>query len=553
MDGLSIEVLREIFLYLKDEYSSDDLFSALMVNRRWCTTVVPILWEAPFNKQNYNKQHSKCIRTYLSNAGEKLTSVLTTHDVDLSSCSKGTIFDYASYLRHLPLLELLQNIKYYFLPPAMLADPCKQPEDDSYFKNMLVFAVLCILFTKHSTYIRTLRIVNDPDLHPLNVVVARLLNLSGATFSLNGLQYFQCHSLMKDDVSPLYSEMAQVCKSIIRMDINSVIRSEEKALSSLIRAQKNLKYLTLRSEEINFIPALESIESQSSSLIRLRLECLFLDVATDEALNSLKSCKNLRSLILRNCYELECPRVLEVSKSFPLLEEFYYGGCFEMPEEFITGILKTSNNNLQRLTLKDYTPGVITAIITYCKNIQELYLLELDEDDILSIFRNCTQLKHFTFNGGESVKADDLFRKMASCIPKTLEYMCIFMDLKEHWVFSSNALKDFLDVATSHSFKYLTVNHRDFTDDEEEMIPTFPEYATMTTFSNEHLEVIKQSKINFHTHCGYMLVEYPDFITEINIPGKNFLFLKLILKLYLFIYLLNQLFIKYRFTRDTFI
>ncbi|EXX75303.1 uncharacterized protein OCT59_014267 [Rhizophagus irregularis] len=518
MDGLSIEVLREIFLYLKDDYSTGDLFSALMVNRRWCKIIVPILWEAPFNKQNYNKHQSKCIRTYLSNAGEKLTSVLTIHDVDLSSCSKGTIFDYASYLRHLPLLELFQYIKYYFLSPSMLADPLKQPDDDSYFKNMLVFAVLCILFTKHSTYIRTLRIVNDPDLHPLNIVVAKLLNLSGATDSLSGLQYFQCHSLSKEDISPLYKEMAGICKSIIRLDINSVIRSDEEALSSLIKAQKNLKYLTIKSDEINFIPALESIGSQSSSLIRLRLESLFLDIATDEALNSIKSCKNLRSLILRNCYELESPRVLEISTSFPLLEEFYYGGCFEMPEEFISGILKTANNNLRRLTLKDYTPGVITAIITYCKNIQELYLLELDEDDILSIFRNCTQLKHFTFNGGESVKADDLFGKMANCIPKTLEYLCIFMDLKEHWVFSSEALKDFLDIATGHSFKYLTVNHRDFIDDEEEINSSLPDYATMTTFSKEHLEVIKESKINFHTHCGYMLIEYPDFITEINIP-----------------------------------
>ncbi|CAI2177293.1 5722_t:CDS:2 [Funneliformis geosporum] len=518
MERLSTEVLHEIFLYLKDEYSSDDLFSALMVNRRWCKIVVPILWEAPFNKQNYNKQHSKCIRTYLSNAEEKLTSVLITHGVNLSSCPKGTVFDYASYLRHLPLLELLQNIKYYFLSPAMLADPCKHMEDDSYFKNLLVFAVLCILFTNHSTYIRTLRIVNDPDLHPLNVVVARLLNLSGATISLSGLQYFQCHSLVKEDIAPLYRDMAEVCKGVVRMDINSVARSEEEALSSLIRAQKNLKYLTIRSEEINFIPAMEAIRSQSASLIRLRLECLFLDVATDEALDAFKSCSKLRSLILRNCYELECPRVLEVSKSFPLLEEFYYGGCFEMPEEFIIGILKTSSVNLRRLTLKDYTPGVIVAITTYCKNLEDLFLLDLDDEEILSIFRHCTKLKNFTFNGGDGLEADDLFRRLATCVPKTLEYMCIIMELKEPWVFSAEALKDFLDVATNYSFKYFTINHRDFTDDDEEII-NFPEYATMTTFNDEHLKVIRKSGINFHTHCGYVLAEYPDFVSEINIPG----------------------------------
>ena len=71
-----------------------------------------------------------------------------------------------------------------------------------------------------------------------------------------------------------------------------------------------------------------------------------------------------------------------------------------------------------------------------------------------------------------------------------------------------------------HAFKYFKVNHRDFTDEEE----NFSGYATMTTFNNEHLEIIRQSGINFHTHCGNMFAEfseYSDFDSEINIPGKR--------------------------------
>ncbi|KAF0559069.1 hypothetical protein F8M41_007037 [Gigaspora margarita] len=89
MIALPNECLFEIFTYLKNE----DLFSSLLVSRKWCGIVVPILW----SKLNTFKS-KKLIKICLLSLNAEEMKQLLPFNIMLPNCPK-PLFEYTSFIK----------------------------------------------------------------------------------------------------------------------------------------------------------------------------------------------------------------------------------------------------------------------------------------------------------------------------------------------------------------------------------------------------------------------------------------------------------------------
>ncbi len=93
------ECLENILINLSE---TKDLYSCLMVNRFWCTVVVPYLWRYPFKIAGTSKERCHMItRTYLSCVSEDSRKKLSEIGIKMSEYPSRPLFDYVSYLQGL--------------------------------------------------------------------------------------------------------------------------------------------------------------------------------------------------------------------------------------------------------------------------------------------------------------------------------------------------------------------------------------------------------------------------------------------------------------------
>jgi hypothetical protein len=110
MSKLNKDILFSIFEELQED--SEFLFSCLMVDKLWCETAVPILWNNPwrYDINYYNKNYLfATIAFYLS---DDIKEFLTRQGIQLPSIShKSLLFDYLSFCRSINI-DVLNNIIY---------------------------------------------------------------------------------------------------------------------------------------------------------------------------------------------------------------------------------------------------------------------------------------------------------------------------------------------------------------------------------------------------------------------------------------------------------
>ncbi|KAF0424713.1 hypothetical protein F8M41_006462 [Gigaspora margarita] len=87
---LSNEVLFEIFKCLNSYYKT--LFSCLLVNRKWCRIIVPILWRAPCFK--YRRVIRMCFLEL--NADEQ--ALLVLFKINLPENNPMPLFEHVSFI-----------------------------------------------------------------------------------------------------------------------------------------------------------------------------------------------------------------------------------------------------------------------------------------------------------------------------------------------------------------------------------------------------------------------------------------------------------------------
>src|SRR5687768_11110538 len=95
MSNLPHDILQEIFQLVQN--NKNTLSSCLYVNRLWCESVIPVLWQNPFAYNMNNYESTLLIRTYINCFDEDEKKYLERNNVKLPVTNK-PIFDYNKYL-----------------------------------------------------------------------------------------------------------------------------------------------------------------------------------------------------------------------------------------------------------------------------------------------------------------------------------------------------------------------------------------------------------------------------------------------------------------------
>src|SRR6266540_1690548 len=99
------ECLEEIFHVL--EYDKFALYSCLLVNRFWCSSVIKFLWKQPF--QLVKKPNSSLIEVYVSSFSPEVKTYLISEGVNFPYIKKSKIFDYPSFIRGFRFEDLYES------------------------------------------------------------------------------------------------------------------------------------------------------------------------------------------------------------------------------------------------------------------------------------------------------------------------------------------------------------------------------------------------------------------------------------------------------------
>src|SRR5215475_12120799 len=91
------ELIYDIIKYFKNDFST--LHSCILVNRLWCRSAIPLLWEDPFSNptKNYN-----FIEIYLRNLNDDdfNAKLLNEYNIDKNHLfPSNTLFNYSSFIK----------------------------------------------------------------------------------------------------------------------------------------------------------------------------------------------------------------------------------------------------------------------------------------------------------------------------------------------------------------------------------------------------------------------------------------------------------------------
>ncbi|CAG8457313.1 23091_t:CDS:2 [Gigaspora margarita] len=340
------EILCEIFwnLYFEtDNYlipSQKDLFNCLLVNRKWCSTAITVLWAEPMTvdkDKNMVQIYVKVIKTFLlfidvqdkqqlidyglryANTNSKdsrefkkylqildgsknySTSQFThvTNDSYTFQTSHTLLFDYPLFLRYLDLDRLLLEIIH-------LISPTRSRQSG----DILIFQAILKMLVKHCKNLLSLVINNqmedsltqfDDMFIVLNPEVIPLIHPIKETFIT-----------INFPINKIFLTLSCFAKVWFEyIDIATIQQFNQQetdscGIASLIISQTSLRTLVLRRSSRGSFQFLDqilcSLPSQSGSLTELTFS--FIDFSACSPLHSIAGCKNLRKLRLWRCYNI---------------------------------------------------------------------------------------------------------------------------------------------------------------------------------------------------------------------------------------------------------
>src|ERR1051325_7420687 len=224
MEKLNVDCLQLIFDELKGEDNySRILYSCLLVNKKWCNVVVPILWrECSFNR--IWTANEKIYSTMLSCLPPSSKQLLFDNDIKLpSTVLKSPLFNYISFCEF-PDADIVYSI----VEMVLEKKPSSTLKPNNNNKKDLLEQQIYKLFVSQFNNIRELYWQTS---QPLSL-------FPGASSCFS-----QLYSLYVDveivNSNALY-EMAQICKDLSELTVNNC-PEDLSGLISFIDAQRNLK------------------------------------------------------------------------------------------------------------------------------------------------------------------------------------------------------------------------------------------------------------------------------------------------------------------------
>ncbi|CAI2172633.1 14321_t:CDS:1 [Funneliformis geosporum] len=355
------ECLEEIFHIL--EYDKSTLYSCLLVNRFWCSSVVKFLWKQPF--QLVKRPNPSLIEIYTSSFSHATKTYLLSEGVYISSINEPKVFDYSSFVRGFRFEDLYESTSLWLQEGYEKGRQIRrEPEvidekrydsivfDDLRIVKLVVHELVKLFFSKIRVLdflsLNTQRLIGLIDRrfwthHPGDVQYTPtsfeefrnsygfddLLNIPsypGANDCLRYLQKFEYGGGSTD--GRIMQVLSEISKNLNTLEINFSSWQgkypDPQMILSLLKAQHLLRRVILRRGTSNCLQALiEGLHSQTSSLNYLEFSGT--DFRGHVCLTPVAACVNLQVLVFDRCLGLNNDTVEPLSfATFKKLKKFVF-------------------------------------------------------------------------------------------------------------------------------------------------------------------------------------------------------------------------------------
>ncbi|CAB5197567.1 unnamed protein product [Rhizophagus irregularis] len=437
MKEINFDCLILIFNIFK--YDIKSLYSFLLVNKKWCNIVVPILWERyyPFK---INEKLCNVILSFLPPSSKKL---LSNNDIKLPSLtlSKFPLFNYISFCRYISSDNVERIID------IVLKNLC-----NDHRRNLLEQEIYKLFISQ----CKNVKYLSWETRQPLTL-------FPGAS-----ILFSQLHKLSIDidyvNSDALY-ELAQISKDLNTLSIKSCSRNIPE-LIYLIDAQRNLKKLILDTEvdEKTGKELSKTLERNGATINNLYLNSI--DNIVLSSLTALVNLKKLTILHWKNYKEIQ--QYLAISE-FPNLQQLILTNVHLPSFKEISLLIEKTIGNISsiHITATNKTAKeagiLIKAIAVNCPKISDLdtNIEPKDFIHVKTLLLNCRFLRklrlkslEFFINENDNNIGDELLDIFILFSPKSLDNISI----SGLWKYSIDTFNRFFESFRGHPLHYFGIN-----------------------------------------------------------------------------------------------
>ncbi|CAG8560407.1 2703_t:CDS:2, partial [Ambispora leptoticha] len=452
---LPTEIRLEIFKNL----NHGSLFSCLLVERRLCHEIVPILWENPFRNDkrkqiDFFNQSIKVVDIYVRSFSQETWKLLNANGINRPSITLSSTFNYASFLRCYDAERVSRAADEWL----NLSDPVIRTQEEK-TKSRILKKSLCQLFETEMTSIKSLNCVLEMDdgikfLKKLTLKTLSELKITKIRREQNLQNLFEyltevTHLIRGISIGFIDDDWNDDLSTPETSAVTEELTNTAQGINDLIEVQSKLAWLKLCSlpkvvcETINFSNSLQAIFFCNIDFNRYESRNL---------IHRISSCENLRGLEFYRCRKLEQQSLIEAAQFLKRLE--YLSICLrcneEFPRKFIIQVIQASGHNFQYLNLypQYYTPvdiqmakNLVRTIISNSPNIRGVNLPTFDASIFIPLLKSSKWLEHLGCGSKSLIEAFGILNER---LPPTLYSLLVdtsrlgFSDEVLHQFLASN-------------------------------------------------------------------------------------------------------------------
>ncbi|GBB99119.1 hypothetical protein RclHR1_03420002 [Rhizophagus clarus] len=354
MSNLNRDILYLIFKQLQDD--TKVLYSCLSVNKTWCETSVPILWNNPWNYSLRKKNEMLFLNVIISHLSNASKNKIGEHEI-LSNLYQKLSFNYISYCRHLNLDEIQRIINENIYKKSIILDVRNEILNLFINENMkFTHLYMCEIFG-----------------HQINLI-------RGAELCFSEIEFLSCSTGVNDSI---LTKLIESCNSIKELKLIIELGNNNHGIIKLIEAQRKLFNIDI----IHHTYANESFcKILENSLIKHASTIQNCKITSQPSTDFLSSFVNLKELDLGSTTLIDTSWNCLENLSLPFLQILKSSS---VQIEDLTRLINNTNGNLIEIKI-DYidhdeinNKKLIQTIYQKCPNIKFLTLL----------IRNCNLLE----------------------------------------------------------------------------------------------------------------------------------------------------------------
>ncbi|CAB5192193.1 unnamed protein product [Rhizophagus irregularis] len=287
------ELIYGILKYFQNDYST--LHSCILVNRLWCRSAIPLLWENPFSIpiKNYN---FIIIYSHNSNSDFK-TKLIEYKIINNNSLPPNTLFNYPSFLKYLRINnKFIYSVRNWVGNAIRTSNPGHLSLLSDFERKVDIFVSLFKIF-----------IENEIKLHTFEIEFSRIACVY--TYLNNILELILQNTNFIHNIRNINLFVGSNSSGIIP-NANKKYKLIKNNLSQIINLQQNLKKILIDNGSFPlYRPLLLSKDSNCSNTLNT---ITFYKINLDFLILITKYCKNIKFFDFRGPVSLSTYQILNL-------------------------------------------------------------------------------------------------------------------------------------------------------------------------------------------------------------------------------------------------